>query len=398
MLQYKYLLVGGGMTADSAARGIRLVDRQGSIGLIGAEPDPPYNRPPLSKGLWQGRPIDKIWRNTSRHGVELHLGRTVTALDVPGKTVTDDQGETYSYDKLLLATGGTPRHLPFGGDSIIYLRTFESYKRLRALADRKGHLVVIGSGFIGSEIAASLVTNGCRVTMIYRAERIGERVFPAELSSYVTAYYQEKGVELRPGSALVGVESSGQAVALRIKAADGSESDLVADGAVAGLGITPNLDLARSAGLVVDDGVVVDASLQTSAPGIYAAGDMASFYNPLLARRLRIEHEDAANTMGLAAGQAMAGQAVNYTHLPFFYSDLFDLGYEALGELDPRLETFADWQDPMRSGVIYYLREGSLRGVLLWNTWGQVDTARELMAGRGPFTPATLKGKITNAS
>ena len=396
MLHYKYLLVGGGMTADSAARGIRSLDRDGTIGLIGAERDAPYNRPPLSKGLWQGRPIDKIWRNTAALGVELHLGRTVTAVDVQGKTVADDQGETYAYEKLLLATGGTPRRLPFGGDAIIYLRTVASYRRLRALADQKGHLAVIGSGFVGSEIAASLTTNGCRVTMIYPEQRIGERVFPAELSAYVTDYYRQKGVDLRPGQTLSGAEPRGQGVALRVKAADGSESELLVDGAVAGLGIIPNLDLPRAAGLAVENGIVVDSSLQTSVPGIYAAGDVASFHNFVLDKRMRIEHEDAANSMGMAAGQAMAGQAVNYTQLPFFYSDLFDLGYEAVGELDARLETFADWQEPLRNGVIYTLRDGSLRCILLLNTWGQVDTARQMMAERGPFTPAALKGKITN--
>ena len=397
MQHYKYLLVGGGMTADSAARGIRSVDREGSIGLIGSETDPPYNRPPLTKGLWQGRPIDKIWRNTAKLGVDLHLGRTVTAVDVPGQVVTDDQGETYGYSKLLLAIGGTPRRLPFGGDAIIYLRTFASYRRLRALADQKGHLAVIGAGFIGSEIAASLTTNGCRVTMIYPEARIGERVFPAELSAYVTDYYRQKGVELLPGQTLSGAEARGPGVALRVKAADGSERELLFDGAVAGLGITPNLDLPRAAGLAVENGIVVDRSLQTSVPGIYAAGDVAWFHSYVLDKRMRVEHEDAANSMGLAAGQAMAGQAVNYTHLPFFYSDLFDLGYEAVGELDSRLETFVDWQEPLQNGVIYYLRDGSLRGILLWNTWGQVDTARQLMAEPGPFTPATLKGKITNS-
>jgi thioredoxin reductase len=239
MLHYKYLLVGGGMTADSAARGIRSLDRDGTIGLIGAEPDAPYNRPPLSKGLWQGRPIDKIWRNTAALGVELHLGRTVTAVDVQGKTVTDDQGETYAYEKLLLATGGTPRRLPFGGDAIIYLRTVASYRRLRALADQKGHLAVIGSGFVGSEIAASLTTNGCRVTMIYPEQRIGERAFPAELSAYVTDYYRQKGVDLRPGQTLSGAEPRGQGVALLVKAADGSESELLVDGAVPGLASSP---------------------------------------------------------------------------------------------------------------------------------------------------------------
>ncbi len=397
MQHYKYLLVGGGMTADSAARGIRSLDSEGSIGLISAESDPPYNRPPLTKGLWKGRPIEKIFRNTARLGVELHLGRAVTGIDVPAKAVRDDQGETYGYEKLLLATGGTPRRLPFGGDAIIYLRTLASYRRLRSLADQKGHLAVISAGFVGSEIAASLTMNGCQVTMIFRGTHIGEDLFPADLAAYVSDYYREKGVDLRPDSTLTDAEPRGQGLALHMQAADGSESGLMVDGAVAGLGIVPDLALARAAGLAVDDGILVDASLQTSEPDIYAAGDVASFYSYVLDKRMRIEHEDAANSMGLAAGQAMAGEDVQYTHLPFFYSDLFDLGYEAVGEVDSSLDTFADWQDPMRKGVIYYLRENFLRGVLLWNTWEQVDTARALLAESGPFTPADLRGRIASA-
>jgi NADPH-dependent 2,4-dienoyl-CoA reductase/sulfur reductase-like enzyme len=139
---------------------------------------------------------------------------------------------------------------------------------------------------------------------------------------------------------------------------------------------------------------VVDASLRTSHPDIYAAGDVANFHNPLLGQRLRVEHEDNANTMGRLAGLAMAGQTVVYDHLPFFYSDLFDLGYEAVGETDSRLETLADWQDPFRKGVIYYLRAGRVRGALLWNVWEQVEAARRLIAEPGPFNTSNLKGRL----
>jgi 3-phenylpropionate/trans-cinnamate dioxygenase ferredoxin reductase component len=395
MQQYKYLLIGGGMTADAAARGIRSVDRTGSIGLIGAEPDPPYNRPPLSKGLWQGRPLDKIWRNTEKLGVELHLGCTVVSIDPAGKTVSDDAGQVFGYERLLLATGGTVRRLPFGGGDILYLRTVADYRRLRALADRGGRVAVIGAGFVGSEIAAALATNGVPVTMIYPEQRIGERPFPPELSGFVTQKFQDQGVELLAGHTVANAERRGDELALQIKTLDGSsQRELVVAGAVAGLGIIPNLDLPRAAGIAVDNGILVDGSLRTSVPDIYAAGDVASFYNPILDRRLRLEHEDAANSQGHAAGQAMAGKAVNYTLLPFFYSDLFDLSYEAMGELDARLETFADWQVPCEQGVIYYLREGSLRGILLWNNGGQVDGARLLMAERRTWKPADLRGRL----
>jgi NADPH-dependent 2,4-dienoyl-CoA reductase/sulfur reductase-like enzyme len=144
----------------------------------------------------------------------------------------------------------------------------------------------------------------------------------------------------------------------------------------------------------VDNGIVVDEHLQTSTPDIYAAGDVANFFNPALGTRMRVEHEDNANTMGRAAGRAMTGATEPYTHLPFFYSDLFELGYEAVGELDSRLETFADWKQPFREGVVYYLKEGRVRGVLLWNTWGQVDAARALIAERGPFSANNLRGRF----
>jgi len=163
---------------------------------------------------------------------------------------------------------------------------------------------------------------------------------------------------------------------------------------VAGLGIEPNTDLARAASLPVQDGIVVDEACRTSHPDIYAAGDAAAFYSPALGTRIRVEHEDNANTMGRTAGQAMAGDVASYRHLPFFYSDLFELGYEAVGELDARLETFADWKQPYREGVIYYLRHGRVRGVLLWNTWDQVDAARRLIAQPGPLHPEDLKGRL----
>jgi NADPH-dependent 2,4-dienoyl-CoA reductase/sulfur reductase-like enzyme len=172
------------------------------------------------------------------------------------------------------------------------------------------------------------------------------------------------------------------------------EREIMADAVVAGIGIEPNVDLALAAGLEVENGIRVDRSLRTSHPDIYAAGDVANFYNPSLDQRLRVEHEDNANTMGQLTGQAMAGRTVSYDHLPSFYSDLFELGFEAVGELDARLETVADWKEPYREGMVYYLRDGRVRGVLLWNVWDQVDSARKLIAEAGPFRPGDLKGRL----
>lgn len=393
MTHYTYLIIGGGMTADSAVQGIRQVDPKGSIGLIGVEPDPPYNRPPLTKALWKGKPIERIWRKMDDQAVELHLGRMVQILDPQNKRVTDDYGTEYTFDKLLLATGGAPKHLVFDDDRIIYYRTVEDYRRLRALAERGQTFAVIGGGFIGSEIAAALAMNGKQVVMVFPGEGIGAHVFPHDLSLFLNDFYREKSVEVRPLESVVAVERHGKQLALKLQRVKTSnEHEILVDGVVAGVGIVPNTELAQAAGLKVENGIVVDEFLCTSHPDIYAAGDVAAFYAPTLGRRIRVEHEDNANTMGQSAGRIMAGESKPYEHLPFFYSDLFDLGYEAVGDVDARLETIADWKEPYREGVIYYLQAGRVRGVLLWNVWKQLDAARQVIADPGPFHADDLKG------
>jgi 3-phenylpropionate/trans-cinnamate dioxygenase ferredoxin reductase component len=390
MPDYTYLIVGGGMTADAAAHAIHEADPKGSIGLVSAEPHPPYDRPPLSKALWKGEPEEKVWRKTTETGAELHLGRRVTAVDPRGHTATDDRGTTYRFKKLLLSTGGTPRRLPLKTDQIIYYRTFDDYRRLRALAGNDVRFAVMGGGFIGSEVAAALRMQGRNVTMLVPEAGVGARVFPADLSGFLVDYYRNKGVTMRMGEGMAALEP--RAGACLVRTTTGGE--LTADVIVAGLGIVPAVELAEQAGLSVDNGILVDEFCRTSQADLYAAGDVANFANPALGTRLRVEHEDNANTMGRVAGLNMAGRATPYHHLPFFYSDLFELGYEAVGDVDARLETVADWKEPFREGVVYYLKDGRVRGVLLWNTWGQVDNARALIADPGPFKPETLKGRL----
>lgn len=390
MPNYTYLIVGGGMTAGAAVGGIREVDANGSVGVIGAESHPPYDRPPLSKGLWKGKPLESIWRTIDNRGVTLHLGRQARTLDPTNKRVTDDQGTVYTFDKLLLATGGTPRRLPYGGDDIIYYRTLDDYERLRALNVPGQRFAIIGGGFIGSEVAAALAMNGKTVVMAFPEAGIGSRIFPADLARFLNDFYRQKGVEVLAGELVAGWEMRQGKPVLTTRAG----REIAVDAVVAGIGIQPNVELAQSAGLEVDNGIRVDRGLRTSHPDIYAAGDVANFYNPALDRRLRVEHEDNANTMGRLAGQAMAGRTVSYDHLPSFYSDLFELGFEAVGEVDARLETVVDWKEPYREGVVYYLRDGRVRGVLLWNVWEQVDAARKLIAEAGPFRAENLRGRL----
>jgi NADPH-dependent 2,4-dienoyl-CoA reductase/sulfur reductase-like enzyme len=258
------------------------------------------------------------------------------------------------------------------------------------MAGRRERFAVIGGGFIGSEIAAALAMNQCPVTLIFPGSGIGSRIFPADLSQFLNDYYKEKGVIVCPGEQISEVQSGGEESVVRSR----SGREWLADSVVAGLGIQPNIELAQAAGLTVNEGVIVDESLRTSNPDMFAAGDVAEFFNPALDQRLRVEHEDNANTMGRMAGRSMAGERVRYGHLPSFYSDLFELGYEAVGELDSKFQIVADWKEPHREGVVYYLRDGRVRGVLLWNVWNQVDAARRLIAEPGPFQPADLKGRI----
>jgi NADPH-dependent 2,4-dienoyl-CoA reductase/sulfur reductase-like enzyme len=395
MPSYHYLIIGGGMTAAAAIAAIREVDRQGAIGLIGAEPHPPYNRPPLTKALWQGDALESIWRKLDGQGVRAHLGRTARSLDPAHKRVLDDQGTSYTYNKLLLATGCTPRQLPFGGEQILYLRTVDDYQKLRGLAGHGQRIAVIGGGFIGSELGASLSVSGTQAVMIFPEESIGSTLYPPELAKFLTGFYREQGIEVLAGTRVTGCEARDGKSVLTIRVDQpGGEREVLVDAVVAGIGAQANVELAEAAGLAVDDGIRVDDSLRTTAPDIYAAGDVASIYSPALRQWRRVEHADNANSMGGYAGVAMTGRMVRYDYLPFFYSDFFDFGYEAVGEVDSRLQMVTDWTTPCREGVVYYLREGRVRGVLFWNVWGQVDAARRLIASAGPFRPADLAGRL----
>jgi 3-phenylpropionate/trans-cinnamate dioxygenase ferredoxin reductase component len=384
----QYLIAGCGMTADAACKGIRDFDLDGAITVVADEPHPPYARPPLSKALWKGDEESTIWRGTADLGVELRLGRTIVALDLEARRATDDRGETYAYERLLLATGGRPRRLPFGGDEVIYFRTLDDYRRLRALADEEARFVVIGGGFIGSEIAAALAMNARSVTMVFPEPGIGARIFPADLSAFVTDYYRERGVEVLAGASVTAIERDGD----KVRLATGDGRTLEADAVVAGLGIEPRVELAAAAGLPVADGLLVDDRGRVDGHDwIFAAGDVARFPEAALGGARRVEHEDHAKSHGRRVGANMAGADEPYDHLPFFYSDLFDLGYEAVGELDSRLQMISDVSEMGGEGTVYYLDdEGRPRGVLLWNLFGRVDAARDLIRAGDPVESGAL--------
>lgn len=393
-----YLIVGGGLAGAAAVEGIRERDSGDGITLVSAEPDLPYDRPPLSKKLWTGgqteaevklHPAD-FYRE---RGVDLRLGRTITSLDRRQRVARDDQGTEYRFEKALLAAGGTPKKLKIpGGDlpGIFYYRTLADYRRARELAAAGKTAVVIGGGFIGSEMAAALAMSGLQVTMVFPESYLVSRVFPPGLGRALNSAYQAKGVRLLSGDVPAAIEAKGQGFRVRTRGGENLAADLL----IAGLGIAPNIELARTAKLATGDGIIVNEQLETSDANIFSAGDLAYFPEAVLGPR-RIEHWDNAVTQGRHAGANMAGAAKPFTALPFFYSDLFEFGYEAVGEVDSRLETWADWQEENKTGVIYYLAGGRVRGAMMCNVWEKVEAARELIRAQNPVkTGADLRGAI----
>jgi NADPH-dependent 2,4-dienoyl-CoA reductase/sulfur reductase-like enzyme len=394
---YSHVIIGAGLAGASAVDGIRELDQSGSILLLGAEPDPPYNRPPLSKQLWTGKEKaqdifvhDKAFYQTNK--VELRCGVEVTKIDPPTRSIADNQGNVFHYEHLLLATGSTPRRLDIpGGDleGISYFRNFGDYRKLQNAAEAGKSVLVVGGGFIGSEIAAALCMNKLKVSMIFPSHWLVSRVFPESLGKHLTEQYRAKGVEVVVGDAPTSIERRDGQYITRTRGGKEISSDLL----VAGIGVTPNISLAKHAGLKTGDGVIVDESLQTSDSNIYAAGDIAFFNEANIGER-RIEHWDNAQSQGKQAGRNMAGAREPFKYMPFFFSDLFEFGYEAVGEINSRLETFADWQEENKTGVIYYLDGDRLRGAMMCNVWDKVDAARALIQKSERVSHDDLRGAI----
>lgn len=395
--RYDYVIVGGGLAGASAVQGIRELDAKGTVLLLGEEKHLPYDRPPLSKKLWFGKTrVEDIFLHEAdyytQHEVMVMLGAKVVKLDPVVKTITGANGASYRFGKLLLATGGTPRRLSIPGgdlDGICYYRTLDDYLQTRGGAGEGKSALVVGGGFIGSELAAAL-NGSVEVSMVFPGAYVCSRVFPAYLGHALQQHYLKRGVRILSADMPVSISKHGEKFRTQTASGKRIESDLL----LVGIGLAPAIDLAQDAGLDVGNGIVVNEYLESSHPDIYAAGDNAFFPYQALGQSMRIEHWDNALTQGKWAGRNMAGAHEPFTYQPYFFSDLFEFGYEATGEVDARLETFADWQKENYTGVIYYLRDSKVRGVMMCNVWDKIDAARELIRRGETVTPEQLRGAI----
>ena len=394
---YDYLIVGGGRAAVAAAEGIRELDSSGSILIVGAEAHLPYDRPPLSKQLWFGKKtVDEIFIHDAGYfeseNIQLATSERVKEVRPAEKTVVTDRGRRETYGKLLLATGGTTRRLPIscaGLDGVIYYRTLDHYNALSRDPAGKS-ILVVGGGFIGSEIAAALSQHEARVTMVFPGRYLCERGFPESLARSIQIDFEERGIRILGGELLTSIARKGGGLVAQTQRGKRLDCDTI----VVGVGIEPDILLATGAGLSVGNGIEVDERLESTVSGIYAAGDNASFPYQALGKRMRVEHWDNAVSQGKAAGRNMAGAGEPFTYMPYLYSDLFDFGYEAVGDVRSSLTTFADWEKENETGVVYYLARGRVRGVMLCNVWGKLDEARQLIRSGVDVNERDLRGAV----
>ena len=382
MQSYNYVIIGGGLAGQRAGDGIRKVDPEGTVALVTEEQHLPYERPPLSKGYLTGtKGLGRVYLKEEEYyyqnSIEVMTGVRATNVDPDACSVMLDDGRMLGYEKLLLATGGRAWRLPIPGSDlpgVFTLRTIEDVDGIREAVRLGAQALVLGGSFIGSEVASSLAQLGLSVTMVFPETRLLELIVPQELSALLHAKYEAHGVQILPGTKPERLEGGENVERAVLDTGETLDIDLV----VMGVGIRLNTKLARDVGLELGErgAVVVDETLRTSDPNIYAAGDIATWPDPTFGKRLRVEHWDVARRQGLRAGRNMAGEEKPYTSLPYFFSDLFDFSFEVWGNLTAWDQTVTRGALESGSFALYYFDQGRMVGVL---AVGRPDEEREPM-------------------
>jgi 3-phenylpropionate/trans-cinnamate dioxygenase ferredoxin reductase subunit len=380
-----FVIVGASLTGAMAAETLRSQGFDGRLVLIGEEAERPYERPPLSKEHLRGETGERPYVHAegfySEHEIELLTSTRVTELDPASREVVLEEGGRLGYDRLLLATGAAPRRLETPGaelDGIYYLRTLADSERIGGRIAGGGRIVVVGSGWIGAEIAASARQKGCEVTMIEMASLPLERVLGPEVGQIYLDVHRDHGVEFLPETTVERFEGTGSVECVLTRDGASIEADLV----VVGVGVTPRSELAEAAGLRVDNGVLVDETLRTNVPDVFAAGDVANARHPFYGRPLRVEHWANARGQGEAAARTMLGEAVSYDEIPYFFSDQYELGMEYCGFAPSWDEVVFRGDVEAREFVAFWLERGRVVAGMNANVWDVSETIRELIRSR----------------
>ena len=395
-----FVIVGGGLAAARAAEALRYSGFEGHVVLIGQEHHLPYERPPLSKGYLKG---DQELVSAFVHSpewydeqdIDLRLGTRVADVDVDGHTVSL-AGQDLGYDRLLLATGASARHLPTADESgapVTYLRTIEDSDRIKASLLPGRRVAVIGGGWIGLEVAAAARTAGCEVVVVEALELPLVRVLGPVVAQAFRSLHESHGVEVRTNVSVSSVESGTASAVVHLDDGNSLEADLL----VVGIGVTPNDRLAEAAGLKTDNGIVVDECLRASHPDVFAAGDVANAYHPRLGRHVRVEHWDNAIEQGRTAARNMLGAEQPYERLPYFFTDQYELGMEYVGSVGPEGYDEVVLRGDVPGGVFtaFWLKGGSVLAGMQANDWDATDAIRRIVSAehvnlsalRDPATP-----------
>ena len=394
MSEQTFIIIGASLAGAKAAEELRTQGFDGRVLLIGSEPERPYERPPLTKDYLRGESErEKAYVHEQGfyedHQIELETGSTVTGIDPNQARVALADGRELTYDRLLLATGAEPRRIPVVGaelGGVYYLRTLQDCDALRTRLKSGGRVVVVGAGWIGSEFAASARQRGLEVTIVDPLALPNERIFGMEIGAFYRDVHAQHGIELLLGEGVDALDGDGAVSRVRTS----SGRTLECDFAVVGIGVAPRVQLASDAGLEVENGIVVDEKLQTSAPNVFAAGDVANAWHPFYQQRIRVEHWANALNQGPAAARAMLGQQVSYDRIPYFFSDQYEVGMEYSGYA-------TEWDQVVFRGerdggefIAFWLRDGRVVAGMNINVWDVNEHVQALIRSRRAVDVATL--------